>query len=192
MQLTGIAKQIDAQVSGRARDDEAEYLANIFGLDYELPMRADNNGGADGASTPVLLHPLRYPPPCQEMGEERFERTSQGAAEPVRRRREMRLETAKPLFEDIVRAVGEATRVTRAEMHGRSRLQPIAYARQLAMYLIRQITRASYPRIGAFFGRTHATVIHACRLMRVRLALEPEARRSLDKIAAIFSDRRRT
>ena len=103
----------------------------------------------------------------------------------------MRLKKAMPLFEDIVRAVGEVTRVAPAEICGRSRLQRIAYARQLAMYLMRQITRASYPLIGAFFGRGHPTVIYACVLMRVRLPLEPEARRTLDKIVAIFSDRRR-
>jgi len=92
-----------------------------------------------------------------------------------------------PLFEDIVRAVGAATHIAPAEMHGRSRRQRVAFARQLAMYLMRQITRASYPRIGYFFGREHSTVIYACVSMRVRLALDAEARRALNKIATIFS-----
>ena len=104
---------------------------------------------------------------------------------------EMRARKAMPLFEAIVSAVGEATHITPAQMRGRSRRQRIAYARQLAMYLMRQITRTSYPLIAAFFGRTHATVIYACESMRWRLPLEPEARRTLNKIATIFSDRRR-
>jgi hypothetical protein len=94
---------------------------------------------------------------------------------------------APPLFEDIVRAVVEATRIAPAKIHGRSRHQRVAFARQLAMYLMRQITRASYPRIGDFFSRHHSTVMYACVSMRVRLPLEPEARRALDRIATIFS-----
>jgi len=96
-----------------------------------------------------------------------------------------------PLFEDIVSAVGEATHIAPAEIRGRSRRQRIAYARQLAMYLMRQITRASYPLIGAFFGRNHSTVIYACESIRARLPFDAEGRRALDKIATIFSDRRR-
>ena len=96
-----------------------------------------------------------------------------------------------PLFDDILSAVGEATHVTPAEMRGRSRLQRIAYARQLAMYLMRQITRASYPLIGNFFGRGHATVIYACASITARLPFDVEGRRALDKIVTIFGDRRR-
>jgi len=59
------------------------------------------------------------------------------------------------------------------------------------MYLMRQITRASYPLIGDFFGRNHSTVIYACESIRARLPFDAEGRRALDKIATIFSDRRR-
>src|SRR5258708_7752870 len=96
-----------------------------------------------------------------------------------------------PLVEDIVSAVAEATHIAPAEIRGRSRRQRIAYARQLAMYLMRQITRASYPLIGAFFGRNHSTVIYACESIRARLPFDAEGRRALDKIATIFSDRLR-
>jgi Bacterial dnaA protein helix-turn-helix len=156
MLLTGIAKQIEAQTRARARRYEAEYLANIFGRDYELPMCVDTAPG--GASKRVW---------------------------------EVRARKAMPLFEDILSAVGEATHITPAQMRGRSRRQRIAYARQLAMYLTRQITRTSYPLIGAFFGRRHATVIYACESMRWRLPFDAEGRRTLDKIATIFGDRRR-
>jgi DnaA-like protein len=145
MLLTSIARQIEAQARVRTRRYEAEYLANIFGLDY-------------------------FGLNCRELP---------------------RCAKTPPLFEDIVRAVGEATRVAPAEFCGRSRRQHIAYARQLAMYLVRQITRAPYPLIGDFFGRSHATVIYACESMRARLPFDAEGRRALDKIATIFSDRRR-
>jgi hypothetical protein len=160
MVLTSITKQIEAQTRHRARRYETEYLANIFGLDYdrELPICADTSEAVGGASKRVC---------------------------------EVRARKAMPLFEDIVSAVGEATHIAPAEIRGRSRRQRIAYARQLAMYLMRQITRASYPLIGDFFGRGHATVIYACESIRARLPFDAEGRRALDKIATIFSDRRR-
>src|SRR5260370_2228584 len=96
-----------------------------------------------------------------------------------------------PLFEDIVSAVAEATHIAPAEIRGRSRRQRIAYARQLAMYLMRQITRASYPLIGAFFGRNHSTVIYACESIRARLPFDAGGRRALDKVATIFSNHHR-
>ncbi len=145
MLLTSIGKQIEAQVRARTRRYEAEYLANIFGLDY-------------------------FALDCREL---------------------RRCAKTPALFEDIVSAVGEATHIAPAEIRGRSRRQHIAYARQLAMYLMRQITRASYPLIGDFFGRGHATVIYACESMRARLPFDAEGRRALDKIATIFSNRRR-
>jgi DnaA-like protein len=175
MLLTGIARQIEAQGRARARRYEAEYLANVFGLDYELPVLA-----GQGATEPA-----------RRGRKVRSKDTSGAEGEAGKRVCEVRLKRWMPLFDDIVSAVGEATRVTPAEMHGRSRLQRIAYARQLAMYLMRQITRASYPRIGDFFGRGHATVIYACVSMRARLPFDVEGRRALDKIVAIFGDRRR-
>jgi chromosomal replication initiator protein len=49
-----------------------------------------------------------------------------------------------------------------------------ALARQLAMYVCREVTRASFPAIGQFFGRDHSTVVHACRIVTARMAARPE------------------
>jgi len=219
MLLSGIVRQIEAQGRARARRYEAEYLANIFGLDYELPVRIDqgavepamrggkvrskNTTDAEGAVSKRVCEVRSKSTGGAEAPAERsgaskgvcdVRTAPEGRDSRLRASRrvcEVRLKRWMPLFDDIVSAVGEATRVTPAEMHGRSRLQRIAYARQLAMYLMRQITRASYPRIGDFFGRGHATVIYACVSMRARLPFDVEGRRALDKIVAIFGDRRR-
>jgi hypothetical protein len=177
MLLTGIAKQIEAQARARARRYEAEYLANIFGLDCE-PRSESGVSFYDAASADSLATGSTANP-------------TQGAAEAARSAREARARKAMPLFEDIVSAVAEATHITPAQMSGRSQRQRISYARQLAMYLMRQITHSSYQLIGDFFGREHATVMYACESMRARLPFEPEGRRALDKIATIFSERRR-
>ena len=49
------------------------------------------------------------------------------------------------------------------ELHAKKRTRSIAYPRQIAMYLCRELTDTSLPRIGEFFGgRDHTTVLHAC------------------------------
>jgi chromosomal replication initiator protein len=48
------------------------------------------------------------------------------------------------------------------DLRGNRRTQEIAYARQISMYLARELTEASLPQIGARFGgRHHTTVIYA-------------------------------
>ena len=52
--------------------------------------------------------------------------------------------------------------VTETDLVGPSRKQPLARSRQIAMYLCRELTELSLPKIGAQFGgRDHTTVIHA-------------------------------
>jgi chromosomal replication initiator protein len=56
------------------------------------------------------------------------------------------------------------------------RTATVTWARQLAMYLVREHTDASLPAIGrSFGGRNHTTVMHACRRVADRLAADPEA-----------------
>jgi chromosomal replication initiator protein len=57
-----------------------------------------------------------------------------------------------------------------------SRTQPAAFARQVAMYLARELTGATLPTIGRAFGnRNHTTVLHACRRTTERMAEDREA-----------------
>ena len=66
--------------------------------------------------------------------------------------------------------------VTVEDLHGSSRSRVLVNARQIAMYLCRELTEMSLPKIGqAFGGRDHTTVMHADRkirgLMSERLAV---------------------
>jgi chromosomal replication initiator protein len=70
----------------------------------------------------------------------------------------------------IVKRVVAAFGVTEKELLGTSRLRTILVPRQVAMYLTRELTELSLPRIGAFFaGRDHTTVLHACRKVEADL-----------------------
>lgn len=68
-----------------------------------------------------------------------------------------------PLTADrIIQLTADYTSTTIAELTGPSRKQPLARSRQIAMYLCREHTDLSLPKIGAQFGgRDHTTVIHA-------------------------------
>ena len=75
---------------------------------------------------------------------------------------------------EIVESVARySRRYTATQILGKRRFSALSMARQLAMYLVRQATGFSYPRIGAFFGRDHSTVIHACQQIERRMAAQP-------------------
>lgn len=73
----------------------------------------------------------------------------------------------------IMRRVASAFRITEKELLGPSRLRTVLTARQVAMYLVRELTGLSLPRAAAAFGRDHTTVLHACR--KVEASLESDA-----------------
>jgi chromosomal replication initiator protein len=65
--------------------------------------------------------------------------------------------------ETVQRAVCEKMNIPPADICSASRTKDLVLARQIAMYLARQLTPASLPTIGKLFGgRDHSTVLHAC------------------------------
>jgi chromosomal replication initiator protein len=74
----------------------------------------------------------------------------------------------------IQRAVSDFFGIRIEEMKAKRRTKGVAFPRQVAMYLCRELTDASLPRIGEEFGgRDHTTVMHACD--RVKRALSEDA-----------------
>jgi chromosomal replication initiator protein len=64
---------------------------------------------------------------------------------------------------DIETAVAAHFGLTRAQLRGMSRARAVARPRQVAMFLAREITGLSLPRIGQQFTRDHTTVLYAVR-----------------------------
>jgi chromosomal replication initiator protein len=84
---------------------------------------------------------------------------------------------------DIQAAACDTFGVTREELVSGSRSARIAWPRQLAMYISREITGESLPSIGRHFGgRDHTTVLHACRRASERIAADPAASDAVDKL----------
>jgi chromosomal replication initiator protein len=76
--------------------------------------------------------------------------------------------------DEIQLRICEAFGISMDQLLSSSRAQPVAWPRQLAMYLARELTDATLPAIGrAFGGRNHATVLHACRRTVERMAADP-------------------
>ncbi|MBI5699167.1 chromosomal replication initiator protein DnaA [Candidatus Saganbacteria bacterium] len=75
----------------------------------------------------------------------------------------------------IKKAVAEYYSVKIDDMSAKIRTKEIASARQVAMYLSRELTPASLPKIGEEFGgRDHTTVLHACGKIRQAIRSEKE------------------
>ncbi len=70
----------------------------------------------------------------------------------------------------IQRIVAERYDIRLSELNGRGRPKMIAEARQVAMYLTREMAKLSLVEVGkAFGGRDHGTVIHACKVVNARM-----------------------
>ena len=82
---------------------------------------------------------------------------------------------AAPIARGIQAAVCEAFGLTpRGARSPPSRAARVAWPRQVAMYLARELTGETLPAIGrAFGGRNHTTVMHACRRTAERMAQRP-------------------
>jgi chromosomal replication initiator protein len=105
--------------------------------------------------------------------------------------------TQKPLcravpIAEVQNRVARAFEVSRAEILSRSRRQPIAHARQIAMYLCRDLAKqaeggrghgwASFPRIGMASARDHSSVIHAYQVVERKRRSDRQFARLIDEL----------
>jgi len=80
-------------------------------------------------------------------------------------------------IETIQKKVAEHFDIRLADMTSKRRPENIAFPRQVAMFLSRQMTQSSLSAIGeAFGGRDHGTVLHACRLVKDRMEVDADVR----------------
>ncbi|WP_338208656.1 chromosomal replication initiator protein DnaA [Lactiplantibacillus paraxiangfangensis] len=80
----------------------------------------------------------------------------------------------------IQEKVAKYYHVTMAELKGKKRNKQIVTPRQIAMYLSRELTDSSLPRIGnEFGGKDHTTVIHAYDKIEAALKTDPELQKAI-------------
>jgi chromosomal replication initiator protein len=97
----------------------------------------------------------------------------------------------RPLTADVIIGLtADVYGLTTIELTGPSRKQPLALSRQIAMYLCRDLTDLSLPKIGAAFGgRDHTTVIHA--VDKVKRLIQSD-KRVFDEITTLTHKLRKT
>jgi chromosomal replication initiator protein len=83
--------------------------------------------------------------------------------------------------------VAEHFDIRLADMTRKRRPENIAFSRQIAMLLSRELTENSLCTIGeAFGGRDHGTVIHACRSVHDRMDVDANVRQAVDYLDKEF------
>jgi chromosomal replication initiator protein len=86
-------------------------------------------------------------------------------------------------IEQIQRKVGDFFGIKLSDLKAKNRTKAVAFPRQVAMYLARQLTHASLAEVGrAFGGKDHTTVLHAVDKIQTLLQEDPKLRKTVDGI----------
>jgi chromosomal replication initiator protein len=139
----------------------------------ELARRIDANvRQLHGALTRVIAHAsLTARPLSSELVEAVIPKTSRGSeASPV---------------EEIQERVSRSFGISRAELVGSTRAATPLRARQVAIYLTRELTDLSLPQIGRLYGgRDHSTVLNSIRRIEARFGEDQKLAAQVDELRA--------
>ncbi len=89
----------------------------------------------------------------------------------------------KVSIDSIQKAVAERFQIKQSQLKEKSNTKKVVYPRQVAMYLVKELTNASLPEIGrAFGGKHHTTVLHSIHKIDEMRHQEPELNRLLQSL----------
>lgn len=101
------------------------------------------------------------------------------------------LPSSKPTtitIKDIQAAVSKYYQISMIDLKGKKRVKSIVLPRQIAMYLSRELTSSSLPKIGAEFGgKDHTTVIHAYEKIAQALTTNDQLKKEISELKKTFS-----
>jgi chromosomal replication initiator protein len=94
-----------------------------------------------------------------------------------------------PTVTEIQRAVAKHYGVTPAELLANTRRAHVAWPRHVAIYLARELAGASLHTLGdQFGGRSHTTILHACKRVADRLEVDRKAALDVQTLASALRD----
>ncbi len=93
------------------------------------------------------------------------------------------IEERRVSIENIQRIVSKEFNLTLSQLKARNNSRAVAYPRQIAMYLAKQLTDASLPQIGREFGgKHHTTVLHSISKINEMRKIDRDLNRLLSKL----------
>ncbi len=100
---------------------------------------------------------------------------------------------AKPNIDQILDMVSEHYHLSVEEIRGQSRKAPIAHARHVAIYLIREITHDSWKHIGSLFGnRDHTSIMHGHQKISLMIVKDIDLKKAIQSFIQHFTAENRT
>jgi chromosomal replication initiator protein len=84
--------------------------------------------------------------------------------------------------EQILKSVATIFQVRVSDLKGTGRTKEVALPRQVAMYLACKLIKESLQMLGASFGKTHSTLLHACKNIEKRIAHDETLRRHISMV----------
>lgn len=84
--------------------------------------------------------------------------------------------------EQILKSVATVFKVKVSDLRGSTRTKDIALFRQVAMYLAKEMINESLIMLGASFGKTHSTILHACKSIEKKVATDENLRRQIGQV----------
>src|SRR5262249_16823734 len=89
----------------------------------------------------------------------------------------------KVTIDGIQKAVAERFDIKQSQLKEKSNTHQIVYPRQIAMYLVKELTNASLPEIGRAFGdKHHTTVMHSIKRIEQQRPTDPDLNRLLHNL----------
>ncbi|WP_068469003.1 chromosomal replication initiator protein DnaA [Candidatus Protochlamydia phocaeensis] len=84
--------------------------------------------------------------------------------------------------EQILKSVAAVFQVRVSDLRGSTRTKDVALPRQVAMYLAKEMINESLMMLGASFGKTHSTILHACKSIEKKVATDENLRRQIGMV----------
>jgi chromosomal replication initiator protein len=85
-------------------------------------------------------------------------------------------------IDNILKSVATVFQVKASDLKSATRTKEIALPRQVAMFLAKELINESLVMIGEFFGRTHSTVLHACKSIEKEVHENETLRKQIEMV----------
>lgn len=85
-------------------------------------------------------------------------------------------------IDEVIAEVSRTFGVSKEDIFSKRKTQEIVYARQVSMYIIREISQMKYKEIGRLFGKDHSTVLYTIDKVKKNLEQNEQQRNLVEDI----------